>query len=215
MADMTSHGAEATTKDRHRTRRVWLVGVLVAAVVVSVAVARQRRRRLATTSTPSPSWAERRPSDIGVTLVELLAYAGDRLSYEQDAVANEAYLDTARQRTSMRRHARLVDRAYRTATDDSGRTTVAFGDEAKGARLPSGTGNVKAVYRTGGGPTGNVDDRAVDRVRGSWRQRASLKGYRVWEANRKVFLWPENWSAPERRTDCHPITARTSSATRR
>ena len=44
-----------------------------------------------------------------VTLVELLAYVADHLSYYQDAVATEAYLGTARQRMSVRRHARLVD----------------------------------------------------------------------------------------------------------
>ena len=49
--------------------------------------------------------------DIGITLVELLAYVGDHLSYYQDAVATEAYLGTARQRISVRRHARLVDYA--------------------------------------------------------------------------------------------------------
>src|SRR2546427_6685807 len=40
---------------------------------------------------------------------ELLAYVGDYLSYQQDAVATEAYLGTARRRVSVRRHARLVD----------------------------------------------------------------------------------------------------------
>ena len=57
----------------------------------------------------SPEWTERHVPDLGVTLVELLAYTGDYLSYYQDAVATEAYLDTARQRVSVRRHARLVD----------------------------------------------------------------------------------------------------------
>jgi hypothetical protein len=56
-----------------------------------------------------PDWQERHVPDLGVALVELLAYEGDRLSYYQDAVATEAYLDTARQRISVRRHARLVD----------------------------------------------------------------------------------------------------------
>lgn len=56
-----------------------------------------------------PDWKERHVPDLGVALVELLAYAGDYLSYYQDAVATEAYLDTARQRISVRRHARLVD----------------------------------------------------------------------------------------------------------
>ncbi|MFL6861895.1 MAG: putative baseplate assembly protein [Allosphingosinicella sp.] len=56
-----------------------------------------------------PEWRERRAPDLMVALVELLAYAGDHLSYQQDAVAAEAYLGTARLRISVRRHARLVD----------------------------------------------------------------------------------------------------------
>lgn len=56
-----------------------------------------------------PDWQERHVPDIGIALVEVLAYAGDYLSYYQDAVATEAYLETARLRISVRRHARLVD----------------------------------------------------------------------------------------------------------
>jgi len=56
-----------------------------------------------------PDWNERHAPDFGVTLVELLAYVADHLSYAQDAVATEAYLATARRRISVRRHARLVD----------------------------------------------------------------------------------------------------------
>ncbi len=57
----------------------------------------------------APQWRERNPADLGIALVEVLAYAGDQLSYFQDAVATEAYLATARKRTSIRRLARLVD----------------------------------------------------------------------------------------------------------
>lgn len=56
-----------------------------------------------------PEWTERHVPDVGIALVEVLAYVGDHLSYFQDAVATEAYLDTARLRISVRRHARLVD----------------------------------------------------------------------------------------------------------
>jgi predicted phage baseplate assembly protein len=56
-----------------------------------------------------PDWKERHVPDLGIALVELLAYVGDHLSYYQDAVATEAYLDTARERISVRRHVRLVD----------------------------------------------------------------------------------------------------------
>jgi hypothetical protein len=58
-----------------------------------------------------PDWQERHVPDVGIALVEILAYVADHLSYYQDAVATEAYLDTARLRISVRRHARLVDYA--------------------------------------------------------------------------------------------------------
>ena len=56
-----------------------------------------------------PEWRERHVPDLGIAVVEVLAYVGDHLSYYQDAVATEAYIGTARQRISVRRHARLVD----------------------------------------------------------------------------------------------------------
>ncbi|MBD6618219.1 putative baseplate assembly protein [Komarekiella sp. 'clone 1'] len=56
-----------------------------------------------------PHWQERSPADLGIMLVELVAYKADYLSYFQDAVATEAYLGTARKRVSVRRHARLLN----------------------------------------------------------------------------------------------------------
>jgi len=38
-----------------------------------------------------------------------------------------------------------------------------------------------------------------------WRQWRWMKNYRVWEANRKVFLYPENWIEPELRDDKSPF----------
>ncbi|MBB4842912.1 hypothetical protein HNP55_001427 [Paucibacter oligotrophus] len=70
-----------------------------------------RRLMLDRLSLLMPGWTERSAADLGITLVELLAYAADQLSYRQDVIANEAYLATARQRISVRRHALLVDYA--------------------------------------------------------------------------------------------------------
>lgn len=56
-----------------------------------------------------PGWKSRSPADLAITLAELVAYMGDELSYWQDAVTTEAYLNTARKRISLRRHALLVD----------------------------------------------------------------------------------------------------------
>jgi hypothetical protein len=80
------------------------------------------RDRLALTL---PGWDERHVPDLGVTLVELLAYAGDYLSYYQDAVATEAYLDTARLRISVRRHLRLIDYAMHEGCNARAFVTVA------------------------------------------------------------------------------------------
>ena len=71
-----------------------------------------------------PDWRERNPADLGVAVVEALAYAGDYLSYAQDAVATEAYLGSARRRASVRRHARLVD--YVMHDGANARTWVCF-----------------------------------------------------------------------------------------
>lgn len=83
-----------------------------------------------------PSWTERHVPDLGIMLTELLAYEGDRLSYQQDAVATEAYLDTARLRVSVRRHARLVD--YPMHDGCSARAWVCI-EAAEQVTLPKGT----------------------------------------------------------------------------
>lgn len=56
-----------------------------------------------------PGWTETHAADLGVTIIETLAYAADHLSYQQDAVSTEAYIGTARSRISLRRHSKLVD----------------------------------------------------------------------------------------------------------
>jgi predicted phage baseplate assembly protein len=52
-----------------------------------------------------------------------------------------------------------------TATeDDSGRTTVTFGDGANGMRPPTGTNNIHARYRIGLGRSGNVPSGSVQQL---------------------------------------------------
>jgi len=58
-----------------------------------------------------PGWRDRSPADLATTLGELIAYVGDQQHYQLDAIATEAYLHTARRRSSLRRHALLVDYA--------------------------------------------------------------------------------------------------------
>ncbi|HSD47159.1 MAG TPA: neuraminidase-like domain-containing protein, partial [Pyrinomonadaceae bacterium] len=40
-----------------------------------------------------------------------------------------------------------------------------------------------------------------DEIDSAWRWWKWMSKYRVWEANRKVFLWPENWIEPELKKD--------------
>jgi hypothetical protein len=76
-----------------------------------------------------PDWQDRHVPDVGITLVELLAYVGDHLSYYQDAVATEAYLGTARLRTSVRRHVRLVDYPMHEGVSARAWVTIATDDD--------------------------------------------------------------------------------------
>jgi hypothetical protein len=93
-----------------------------------------------------PEWQERHVPDIGITLVELLAYVGDYLSYYQDAVGTEAYLDTARQRISVRRHARLVDYQLHEGCNARSWITVGTDQDVTDSSL-----RLKDVYFTTGG----------------------------------------------------------------
>lgn len=96
-----------------------------------------RRIMLERMSVLAPQWTERAAADVGVTLVELLAYVADELSYRQDAVATEAFLDTARSRVSLRRHARLVD--YRMHDGCNARAWVRVQVGSASVPLPAGT----------------------------------------------------------------------------
>jgi hypothetical protein len=96
-----------------------------------------RRALLDLIPTFKPSWTEQHEADIGMVLLELLAYTGDQLSYYQDAVSNELYLDTARQRITVRRLARLID--YQMHDGASARTFVHLKLNAGTVLLPGGT----------------------------------------------------------------------------
>ncbi len=50
-----------------------------------------------------------------------------------------------------------ADRSFVTSTDDSGKTSVIFGNGVHGARVPTGIENLLATYRNGIGTPGNVD----------------------------------------------------------
>lgn len=87
-----------------------------------------------------PGFGADNPVDFTTTLVEALAYRADQLSYKLDWVGTEAFLSTARSRTSITRHARLVD--YPVGEGASARLFAHFrveGAAAEGMLLPAAT----------------------------------------------------------------------------
>ncbi|MDB6008334.1 MAG: hypothetical protein JWL65_584, partial [Gammaproteobacteria bacterium] len=75
------------------------------------------------------------------------------------------------------------------------------------SRLVQGSGSVQLFVQRclmGLEPAVRVE---IDGDRGdsAWRWWQWMSKYRVWEANRKVFLWPENWIEPELKKDRSPF----------
>jgi hypothetical protein len=83
-----------------------------------------------------PEWQERSEADFGMMFMEALCSLADDLSYTQDRIAAEATLDTATQRRSIVRHARLVDYEPRPAT--SARVLLQLDVQSSVTSLPPG-----------------------------------------------------------------------------
>jgi len=83
-----------------------------------------------------PGWQERSEADFGVMFAEALASVADDLSYLQDRIAAEGWLETATERRSIVRLARLVDYEPRVAT--AAHVVVQLAMDAPGA-IPPGT----------------------------------------------------------------------------
>lgn len=106
-----------------------------------------------------PGWRDRSPADLATTLAELIAYIGDLKHYQLDAITTEAYLHSARRRSSLRRHALLVD--YPMHEGCNARTWLHL--EVSGAPfdLPAG---IKFLTRNGALPTTIEPDSADERA---------------------------------------------------
>lgn len=83
-----------------------------------------------------PAWKDRLEADLGMMLAEVMSALGDEFSYIQDRVARETSLETATQRRSLRRHARLVD--YPLDDGEGGLTWLVF-HVNKEVSIPAGT----------------------------------------------------------------------------
>lgn len=96
----------------------------------------------------NPHWADLSPASFERVLLELLAHHGDMLSYYQDRVANEAFLDTATQRYSIRQHGLLL--GYR-LFDGASATTVLGVECSASGHVPRGL-QVRMEERPGEAP---------------------------------------------------------------
>lgn len=85
-----------------------------------------------------PSWSGNDPADIGVAIIEAVAYMGDIANYYIDRVANESFLQTATQRSTLLGYAKSKGYSvsgYRAAT-----TTLVFGNsKTNSLTLPAQT----------------------------------------------------------------------------
>lgn len=83
----------------------------------------------------NPHWADLSPASLERVLLELLAHHADLLSYYQDRVAAEAFLELATQRHSLRQHGLLLD--YTLFEGSAAEALMAFEVERDGT-LPAG-----------------------------------------------------------------------------
>jgi hypothetical protein len=103
-----------------------------------------RRLLLDLARTRNPRWREAAIPELGTALVELFAYKGDLLSWSQDAVATEAYLETCRLRVSAKRHARLIDHRMH---DGRNAWTFALLEATAAGVVPIGTRFLTRILR--------------------------------------------------------------------
>ncbi|HEX6086068.1 MAG TPA: baseplate J/gp47 family protein [Thermoanaerobaculia bacterium] len=137
-----------------------------------------------------PDWVERSEADFGMMFMEALCKIADDLSYYQDRIGFEASLETATQRRSLVRHARMVDYEPRPAVSASvllqfdvpaGTTTLPAGITVSAAG-PDGT---RIPFETGTG----LGDTSTYAVNPSWNRGTTggMRGY-YWDDAQRCLL---------------------------
>ena len=85
-----------------------------------------------------PEWTTTDASDFGITLIELFAYMGDMLNYYIDRSANEGFINTATQRSSVLSIAKMLN--YNPSTGTPATATLTFQNStASIITVPAGT----------------------------------------------------------------------------
>jgi len=101
-----------------------------------------RQAMLALASYRLPEWTDRSPSDLGMLFIDLFAYVGDVISYYQDRIASESFLDTAVERRSILNLLRLIGYELAPPVASSAELTLVFNPPGPGeptvVRVPHG-----------------------------------------------------------------------------
>jgi len=72
----------------------------------------------------APQWTSRDSSDFGIVLLELFSYMGDLINYQIDRAANESFIDTATQRSTVIKLANLLGYIPNSGTAAKGNVTI-------------------------------------------------------------------------------------------
>ena len=144
-----------------------------------------------------PAWTERSPADLGVTLVELLAYVGRPPQLPAGRDRDGGLLGTARRRVSVRRHARLVDYAMHDGCNARAWVHIEVIERRRSSSACDLTGT-RTRFLTFGGPDRHVNNVALPRVLDEFRPRSSNRSHRCRCLPRTTRL-P---STPGARADC-------------
>jgi hypothetical protein len=147
-----------------------------------------------------PDWRERNPADLWIALAEAVAFRGDELSYYQDAVATEAYLGTARQRVSTRRHTRLLDYAFHDGCNARAWIALEVDATANQVELPgcdriTGLGGTQFLTRVPGLPTSIDADGAKTALAAGAQPFELLAPMTLYTAHNKIGFY--TWSDDE------------------
>ena len=73
-----------------------------------------------------PEWTDQSDNDVGMMLLQLVAYMGDTLFYDHDRIAAESFLETAQERRSVLQMLRLIGYELRPPVPSSADLTLLF-----------------------------------------------------------------------------------------
>lgn len=96
-----------------------------------------RQSMLDTIDQIAPEWTDRYAGDLGIVLVELMAYMGDILSYNIDKAQNESYLATAQERKNIIKLLELI--GYQLKSGSPAQVPMAIITTQNNVTIPKGT----------------------------------------------------------------------------